>query len=83
MRVCVCEDLACMYKLFFRIANGLKTICECMSAYLREQGKGLVTDDEEGKNPIQFVQVSLLDTVCQCCWTDNQSSVNNCSIAGD
>jgi hypothetical protein len=65
MRVCVCEDLACMYKLFFRIANGLKTICECMSAYLREQGKGLVTDDEEGKNPIQFVQVSLLDTVCQ------------------
>jgi cullin 3 len=55
---CVCEDLACMYKLFFRVASGLKTICECMSSYLREQGKALVTDDEEGKNPIQFVQVS-------------------------
>jgi hypothetical protein len=83
MRARVCEDLACMYKLFFRIANGLKTICECMSSYLREQGKGLVTDDEEGKNPIQFVQVSSLDAVRQCCWTVNQSSVNKCFIAND
>ncbi len=55
---CVCVDLACMYKLLYRVSNGLETICECMSPYLREQGKGLVADDE-GKNPIQFVQVRL------------------------
>ena len=57
MEFFVCTDLACMYKLFYRVPNGLKTIGECMSSYLREQGKGLVTDDEEGKNPIQFIQV--------------------------
>ena len=44
-------DLACMYKLFSRVPNGLKTMCECMSSYLREQGKALVSEEGEGKNP--------------------------------
>lgn len=43
------EDLACMYKLFSRVPNGLKTMCECMSSYLREQGKALVSEEGEGR----------------------------------
>ena len=65
--VCVCvrvrapvdmtSDLACMYKLFSRVPNGLKTMCECMSSYLREQGKALVSEEGEGKNPVDYIQV--------------------------
>ena len=51
-------DLACMYKLFSRVPNGLKTMCECMSSYLREQGKALVSVEGEGKNPVDYIQVS-------------------------
>lgn len=54
------EDLACMYKLFSRVKDGLKTISDCVSAYLREQGKNLVKEEENGTNPITFVQ-NLLD----------------------
>ena len=46
-----------MYKLFIRVPNGLKTMCDCISAYLREQGKALVAEEEGGKNAITFVQV--------------------------
>jgi cullin 3 len=41
------DDLACMYKLFSRLRDGLKTISDCVSKYLREQGKGLVQDEED------------------------------------
>ncbi|XP_070538855.1 cullin-3-like [Ptychodera flava] len=54
------DDLGCMYKLFIRVPEGLKTMCECVSGYLREQGKALVTEDEGGKNAIQYIQ-DLLD----------------------
>ncbi|CAM1310813.1 CUL3 (predicted) [Pycnogonum litorale] len=54
------EDLACMYKLFNRVTEGLKTMSDCVSAYLREQGKALVTEEDGGKNAIVFVQ-SLLN----------------------
>lgn len=64
------EDLACMYKLFIRVPNGLETMCECTSTYLREQGKALVTEDaasaehekvkESGKNAVVYIQ-KLLD----------------------
>ncbi|XP_069367318.1 cullin-3-B-like [Paralichthys olivaceus] len=54
------DDLACMYKLFTRVPNGLKTMCECMSPYLREQGKALVSEEGEGKNPVDYIQ-GLLD----------------------
>uniref|UniRef100_A0AAY4AP00 Cullin family profile domain-containing protein n=1 Tax=Denticeps clupeoides TaxID=299321 RepID=A0AAY4AP00_9TELE len=54
------EDLACMYKLFSRVPNGLKTMCECMSSYLREQGKALVSEEGEGKNPVDYIQVRLV-----------------------
>lgn len=58
---CICiTDLACMYKLFSRVPNGLKTMCECMSSYLREQGKALVSEEGEGKNPVDYIQVRLL-----------------------
>lgn len=54
------EDLACMYKLFGRVTDGLKTIVDCVSHYLREQGKALVQEEEPAINAISFVQ-SLLD----------------------
>jgi len=50
------DDLACMYKLFHRVAEGLKTMADCISKYLREQGKALVREDESA-NAIVFVQV--------------------------
>ncbi|CAF1635370.1 unnamed protein product, partial [Adineta ricciae] len=56
-----CEDLATMYKLFERVPNGHLTIADCMSGYLREQGRALVAENaDEGKNAISYVQ-SLLD----------------------
>ncbi|ENN76322.1 hypothetical protein D910_04372 [Dendroctonus ponderosae] len=56
------EDLACMYKIFGRVSDGLKTMADCVSHYLREQGKALVQEEEHqpGTNAITFVQ-SLLD----------------------
>lgn len=39
------------------VPNGLKTMCECMSSYLREQGKALVSEEGEGKNPVDYIQV--------------------------
>lgn len=54
------DDLACMYKLFSRVNDGLKTIADCVSSYLREQGRLLVKEEESGTNPITFVQ-NLLD----------------------
>lgn len=32
-------------------------MCECMSLYLREQGKAFVSDEGEGKNPVDYIQV--------------------------
>uniref|UniRef100_A0A1I8M276 Cullin family profile domain-containing protein n=1 Tax=Musca domestica TaxID=7370 RepID=A0A1I8M276_MUSDO len=56
------EDLACTYKLFSRLKDeGMKVIADTMSAYLREQGRMLVKEEENGNtNPITFVQ-NLLD----------------------
>lgn len=56
------EDLACMYKLFGRVTDGLKTMADCVSQYLREQGKALVQEEDHqtNTNAITFVQ-SLLD----------------------
>lgn len=54
------DDLACMYKLFSRVSDGLKTMSDCVSQYLREQGKVLVQEEEGGTNAINFVQ-NLLD----------------------
>ncbi|XP_059609467.1 cullin-3 [Phlebotomus argentipes] len=54
------EDLACMYTLFSRVDDGLKTIVDCVSGYLREQGRMLVKEEETGTNPITYVQ-NLLD----------------------
>lgn len=53
------EDLQCMYKLFDRCDNGLVTLRDCVSVYLREQGKCLVEDGSQ-KSAVEYVQ-SLLD----------------------
>lgn len=54
-------DLARMHRLFVRVKDGLKTVCDCMRGYLREQGKALVVEEEgeSGKNPITYIQVRL------------------------
>ena len=53
-----CDDLATMYRLFERVPNGHLTIADCMSSYLREQGRVLVTENtDETKNAISYVQV--------------------------
>lgn len=55
------EDLARMFRLFNRVPEGLKTVVECVSQYLREQGRALVTDEDGGKgDALSFVQ-NLLD----------------------
>ena len=55
-------DLQCMYKLFSRVPEGLHTMCSCISAHLRDQGRSLVTEQEggSGKNAITFIQASYL-----------------------
>lgn len=67
----VFSDLACMYKLFIRVPEGLKTMCECISVYLREQGKAIVSEEgEDSKNAITFVQVSSnTRSFCNHIWT--------------
>ncbi|PSN55549.1 Cullin-3 [Blattella germanica] len=55
------EDLACMYKLFSRVTDGLRTMADCVSQYLREQGKALVQEEEGGTNAINFVQMIASD----------------------
>ena len=49
-----------MYKLLYRVEGGLLAIVSCVSSYLREQGRNLVTEDEGGKgDAVSFVQVML------------------------
>lgn len=50
------EDLGRMYSLFRRVPDGLSTIRDVMTSYLRETGKQLVTDPESLKDPVEFVQ---------------------------
>lgn len=49
-----------MFRLFQRVENGLRTMCDAMSTYLREQGTAIVKEEEEseGKNAIGFIQVT-------------------------
>lgn len=55
------EDLGCMYKLFSRVTDGLRTVSDCVSQFLREQGRALVQEEHEPTtNAIHFVQ-QLLD----------------------
>ncbi len=39
-------DLGCMYTLFRRVADGHKTMAECLSQHLRAEGRGLVTTQQ-------------------------------------
>ena len=50
-------DLACMYSVLSRVAEGLATLAACLSRHLREQGKALV-QEQEGRTAIVLVQVS-------------------------
>lgn len=54
------EDLGVMYKLFGRVNDGHKTMADCVSRYLREEGKALVTQatGEQGQqtNAVSYIQ---------------------------
>jgi len=50
------KDLGRMYSLFRRVPDGLSTIRDVMTSYLRETGKQLVIDPESLKDPVEFVQ---------------------------
>lgn len=55
------EDLNCMYRLLCRVQAGLQCMITCVSNYLRQQGKSLVTEEEGGKSDaVQYIQ-KLLD----------------------
>lgn len=71
-----------MYRLFYRVDNGLKTICDAMSCYLREQGKAIVSDEEDGeKNAINYIQVCsvLLAALSSCAYFQNDMITLLCS----
>ncbi|KAF3329197.1 cullin-3A-like protein [Carex littledalei] len=53
------DDLSRMYSLFKRVPEGLSTIRDVMTSYLRERGRLLVTDPERLKDPVEFVQCLL------------------------
>ncbi|VVC29809.1 Hypothetical protein CINCED_3A020975 [Cinara cedri] len=54
------DDLSCMYKLLNRVSDGLRTMSDCVSNYLRELGKSLVQEEDMNNNAVSYIQ-SLLD----------------------
>ena len=61
-----------MYKLFIRVPNSLKTMSDCISKYLKEQGRALVSEEgEESKNAITYVQVSASLSLSLSCHKTN------------
>lgn len=83
------EDLSYMYKLFHRVQNGLQTIADCMSLYLREQGRNLVCLDSDSNQIIQpstssnacssqlLIESSTIDTNSQSTTTTTTGIVGN------
>lgn len=84
--VCL-PDLARMFKLFSPVPNGPKVMCDCMSSYLREQGRALVLEAGEDRNPIDYVQVGIQCTP-SLLWrrfilkSDLNVSLKICSLVG-
>ena len=50
------EDLKRMYNLFRLVPDGLSTIQEVMTSYIRETGEKLVTDPEMLKDQVKIAQ---------------------------
>lgn len=50
------NDLACMYKLLARVSDGLKTMADSVSQYLRELGKSLILE-EVNSSAFGYIQV--------------------------
>ncbi|XP_015374685.1 PREDICTED: cullin-3-like [Diuraphis noxia] len=55
------DDLACMYKLLSRVSEGLKTMSDCVSQYLRELGKSLVQEQDINTNAVNYIQLTEND----------------------
>ncbi|KAM8839512.1 LOW QUALITY PROTEIN: cullin-3-B-like [Synchiropus picturatus] len=54
------EEMRDMFNMFCRVPDGRKTMCDCLSPYLREQGKAIMSEDCKSKNPVELIQ-GLLD----------------------
>ena len=56
----LCSGKINMYKLFGRVSEGHKTIGECVSRYLREESKALVTqateESSQQTNAVTYIQ---------------------------
>lgn len=52
-------ELGALYKLLTRVPRGLKTLCECLSAYLRRKGRDIVENEEKLKKPLEYIQVCV------------------------
>lgn len=54
------DDLNCMYKLLSRVQSGSPCMLECVSNFLRSQGKNLVNEEQGGKcDAVQYIQKLL------------------------
>lgn len=51
------NELCCMYRLLARVGGGLSAMSEAVSSHLRERGRALVQDHQDGTNAIVYVQV--------------------------
>ena len=76
------DDLAYMYKLFYRVPNGLQTIADCMSMYLREQGRNLVTIEQESNtsDTIQTTTTTVAASTSAAAATANAEDANKTPI---
>lgn len=63
------DDLFCMYKLLTRVTEGLKTMSDCVSLYLRELGKSLVQEHVININAVNYIQVI-------CFFINNTNDIN-------
>ncbi|GIL75860.1 hypothetical protein Vretimale_5569 [Volvox reticuliferus] len=54
------DDLSRLYSLMRRVDNGLPTVRNMLCEHIKDVGRGLVTDPERTKEPVEYVQ-ALLD----------------------
>jgi len=69
------DDLACMYKLLSRVSEGLKTMSDCVSQYLRELGKSLVLEQDINTDAINYIQV--IKNLNALIYISNYNNINN------
>jgi cullin 3 len=54
-----CDDLARLYRLFYRVPETLKHVEATMRSYIVEVGKSYIKDQQEDKDPVKFIDAVL------------------------